>query len=71
MKAMTKKKAEATAKVTELQASLAKLKVEKEKFLLAQGAAANSFDTFFEGEKWVNLRANAIVGSEALELMEK
>ena len=43
----------------------------KEKILLAQGAAANSFDNFFDGEKWANLRANATVGSEALELMEK
>ena len=67
----TKKNAEATAKVTELQASLLKLKGEKEKFLLAQGAAVNSFDTFFEGEEWANLRANATVGTEALDLMEK
>ena len=30
-----------------------------------------SFDNFFDGEKWANLRANATVGSQASELMEK
>jgi len=45
--------------------------VDKEEFLRAQGLQVNSFDPFFNGATWEKLRANASVGTEALDLMEK
>ena len=45
--------------------------MDKEEFLRAQGLQVNSFDSFFNGAKWEKLRANASVGTEALDLMEK
>jgi len=67
----TKKNAEAKTKVIDIKAALDKLKVDKEQFLRAQGLQVNSFDSFFNGPKWEKLRANASVGTEALDLMEK
>ena len=68
---LQKARTEVTAKVTEIKANLEKLKLGKEKFLMEQGLQSNNFDSFFAGSKWANLRANASVGTEALELMEK
>ena len=67
----TKRHTEAVASVKEQVEKMAKLKVDKEAFLLAQGVKANSFDSFFEGDHWASLRKNATVGKKATELMKE
>ena len=67
----TKKHDESKAKVAEIEANLVKLKNEKAKFLQEKIGEGNCFDSFFAGDKYKDLLANASTKDEATKMLDK